>query len=233
MVPNKVSCLNCENSNCLIKKHCSSSLIEDVDSNKVINRFSKKQHVFHERNEVSGIYFIQSGMVKVFKIGAYNKDQIVRISLEGDILGHRGLSSANIYPVSAQTITESNICYFSKEYFFSLLDKEPQLAVDLMLFYANELNQEEAKLRDMSIFNVREKVAKSLLIFIDKFGLNSQKEIQNIETLSRQDIAESVGLTSNQVTKILSEFKQDKLVEIKGKNIKILDKERIEDIVAF
>jgi CRP/FNR family transcriptional regulator len=209
------------------------SILEDVDSNKIINRFTKKQLIFHEGNETYGIYFIQSGIVKVFKQGAFNKDQIVRISLVGDILGHRGFSSSNIYPVSAETITDSEICYFSKEYFFSLLDKMPQLAIGLMLFYANELNQEESKLRDMAIFNVREKVAKALLIFIDKFGLNENNEINNIEILSRQDLSESVGLTPNQVTKVLSELKQDRIIETTGKKITILNKENLEDIIAL
>tara|TARA_R110001592_G_scaffold150576_5_gene376618 strand:- start:4187 stop:4888 length:702 start_codon:yes stop_codon:yes gene_type:complete len=233
MTNNKVSCLDCENNNCFIKKYTPISIIEDVNKNKVINCLSKKQHVFFEGNENTGIYFVKSGIVKVYKNGAFNKDHIVRFSLDGDILGHRGLPKPNIFSISAQTITDAEICFFSRDYFFYLLEKVPQLTINLMLFYAEELNHEETKLRDMAIFNVREKVAKAVLVLIDRFGLEDNNEIMHVEKLSRQDVSELVGLTSNQVTKVLAEFKHERLIEIKGKRIIILNKSSIKNIVSI
>jgi CRP-like cAMP-binding protein len=229
----KVSCLNCENNNCFIKKYSPISIIDDVNKNKVINRLPKKQHVFFEGNENTGIFFVKSGMVKVFKNGAFNKDQIIRFSLDGDILGHRGLPKPHVFTVSAETVVDSEICFFTREYFFYLLEKVPQMAIELMLFYAGELNQEETKLRDMAIFTVREKVAKALLFFEERFGVESNLEIKYIEKLSRQDIAELVGLTSNQVTKVLADFKSENLIEIEGKKIRLMNKIEIEKIVAI
>jgi CRP-like cAMP-binding protein len=107
------------------------------------------------------------------------------------------------------------------------------MAIELMLFYANELNQEETKLRDMAIFTVREKVAKAILFFAERFGLDSNLNIKHIDKLSRQDIAELVGLTSNQVTKVLADFKSENLIEITGKKIKLKDRDEIEKIIAF
>lgn len=233
MVRKKISCIDCLNVNCIIKQYCPAEKLEEVSQNKMENRYAAHQLVFHEDNEVDSIYFLQKGIVKVFKNGAFNKDQIVRFSSNGDILGHRGFNSSGLYPVSAQTSTDALICNFSKEYFFQLLDEVPQLAVNLMLFYADELNYEETKLRDMALFSVREKVAKSLLILVDRFGLNEEYQINNAEILSRQDIAECVGLTSNQVTKVLGEFKQDQLIEIDAKKIKVLNKKLLEEIVAY
>jgi CRP-like cAMP-binding protein len=233
MTNNKVSCLDCENNNCFIKKYSPISIIDDVNKNKMISRLSKKQHVFFEGNENPGIYFVKSGIVKVYKNGAFNKDQIIRFSLNGEILGHRGLRKTNIFSVSAQTLTEAEICFFTREYFFYLLEKVPQLTINLMLFYAEELNQEESKLRDMAIFNVREKVAKAILTLAQRFGLKENKEIMHIEKLSRQDISELVGLTSNQVTKVLADFKSENLIEIDGKKIRLTNIIEIEKIVAI
>ncbi|MBL4592533.1 MAG: Crp/Fnr family transcriptional regulator [Flavobacteriales bacterium] len=233
MLKIKTSCFDCNNTSCLIKANCPPHILEEVDKNKTINRIRKKQIIFQEGDEPFNIYFIYSGIVKVFKKGAFNKDQIVRFSFEGDILGHRGLNSSNNFPVSAQAISDTEICCFSKDFFLDLLNKVPQLAINLMLFFSDELNQEETKLRDMAIFNVREKVAKTLLIFIDKFGINQEQEIFNIEILTRQDIADFTGLTSNQVTKELSELKQNQFIDTYNKKIKILSKEKIERIVSF
>ncbi len=233
MIKNKISCLDCKNETCFIKKYCSISLMNEMDIQKIVNRYSKKQLIFHEGNATDGIYFIQSGKIKVFKDGAFNKNHIVRISSEGDFLGHRGFSSTNTYPVSAEAITDSYICFVGKKFFYKILEDTPKLTINLMLFLANELNYEEARLRDMSVFNVREKVAKALLILIEKLGLNYQLEINGIEDLSRQDIAELVGLNSNQVTKVLAEFKEDNIIETDNKKIKILDQKKIEEIISI
>lgn len=233
MNKNKISCFDCINENCFIKKYCSISLMNEMDSQKIVNRYSKKQLVFHEGNTTDGIYFIQSGKIKVFKQGAFNKNQIVRISSDGDFLGHRGFSSTNTYPVSAESITDSMICFVGKKFFYKILEDTPKLTINLMLFLANELNYEEARLRDMAVFNVREKVAKAILILIEKLGLNNLSEINNIENLNRQDIAELVGLNSNQVTKVLAEFKEDNFIKTDKKKIKIINQKKLEEIISI
>jgi len=233
MVRLKTSCTECSNANCILKKHAPSDCLNDIDNNKIINRYAKQQIIFHEDNEVASIYFVQKGIVKVVKNGAFNKDQIVRYSLAGDILGHRGFIDSGLYPVSAEAVTDSEICYLPKSYFFELLNEAPALSIELMLIYSNELYHEEKKLRDMALFNVREKVAKALLLGTETFGLNENNEINHIERLSRQDIADSVGLTSNQVTKVLGEFKKDSIIETNGKKIIISNKDSLLQMINY
>lgn len=205
----------------------------EMDETKIVNRFSKKQLIFHEGNPTDGIYFIQKGTIKIFKKGAFDKNQIVRISTDGDFLGHRGFSSSNSYPVSAESITDSFVCFVGKKFFYKILEETPKLSINLMLFLADEINYEESRLRDMAIFNVREKVAKALLILIEKMGLNTNSEINNIEELNRQDIAELVGINSNQVTKILAEFKEDNIIETDNKKIRIINLLKLEKIISI
>jgi CRP-like cAMP-binding protein len=102
--------------------------------------------------------------------------------------------------------------------------------MNIMFFLNDELNYEESRLRDMAVFNVREKVAKAFLILSEKLGTNNLSEINNSNELTRQDIAELVGLNPNQVTKILSEFKEDRIIETVNKKIKILDDDRLKKI---
>lgn len=233
MIKNNISCFNCPNSNCFIKKYCSTELIQKMDEIKIINRFSKKQLIFHEGNPTDGIYFIQKGIIKVVKKGAFNKNQIVRISTEGDFLGHRGFSTNNTYPVSAESLSDSLVCFVGKMFFYKILEETPKLTINLMLFLADEINYEEARLRDMAVFNVREKVAKAIIMLIEKFGLNNANEINYLEEFTRQDIAELVGLNPNQVTKILAEFKEDNIIETDNKKIKIIDLKKLEKIILI
>lgn len=230
---NKINCIDCENGNCFIKKHCLENIEQTViiHDNKFVNRYTKNQLIFMEGNFVDSINFIQSGRVKVFKKGAFGKDQIIRLISDGEILGHRGLSDAEKLNISATSITDSLICSFDKTFFFKLLKTTPELTFNLMLYFANELNHEENKLRDLSIFNVREKIAKALLIMINAYGLNEKNEINHAHELSRQDIAELVGLNSNQVTKILADLKEDNILETDNKTIKIINLNSLKEIV--
>lgn len=233
MNKNKISCFDCTSESCFIQKYCSISVLKEMDALKIVNRYSKKQLIFQEGNVTDGIYFIQSGKIKISKKGAFNKNQTVRLGTNGDFLGHRGFSSTNKYPISAEAITDSLLCFVSKKFFYKILEDTPKLTISLMLFLANELNYEEARLRDMAVFNVREKVAKALLILIEKLGLNNQSDINNSEDFSRQDIAELVGLNSNQVTKVLAEFKEDQIIETDNKKIRIIDQKQLEKIISI
>ena len=80
MTKKKISCNDCNNTGCLIKKNCPPELIEEIDQNKIVNSIRKKQAIFQEENDSFNIYFIYAGIVKVFKNGVFNKDQIVRFS---------------------------------------------------------------------------------------------------------------------------------------------------------
>lgn len=230
-----ISCSECNNNNCFIKKYCldSPSLKKEIAENKNTSNYFKNQLIFIEENFVDGINFVQSGSVKVFKKGILDKNQIIRLVKAGGILGHRGLSNKETYSISSQALSEAIICSFDKTYFIELLKKSPILTLNLMLFFANELNQVESTLRDLSVFNVREKVAKALLILIESFGLSKANYINNINDLTRQNIAEIVGLNSNQVSKVFAEFKEDKILETKGKNIKILNIKNLEKLISL
>lgn len=229
----KINCTDCLNANCFIKKYCltTSEQIERIHENKYINKYSKGQLIFIEGNFIDSISFVYNGRIKVFKKGAFGKDQIIRLISDGEILGHRGLSINEKYSISASALSESMICCFDKSFFFSLLENTPELTLNLMLFFADELSYEESKLRDLSIFNVREKVAKALLIIIKSFGLNEKNEINYINELNRQDIAELVGLNSNQVTKVLAEFKEENILQTTGKKIKITKFQNLKEII--
>jgi len=215
------SCLDCFNEKCILKQFCNQDILKEIDNNKIVNNYAPHHVIFHENNDADCVYFLRNGVVKIIKYGTVNKDQIIRFVLNGDIIGHRGFINSETYPVTAQSITLSQVCFLQKEYFFELLHQVPELSIQLMLLYANELHNEETKLRDLAIFNVREKVAKAILLLVKTFGINENNEIQQINLLSRQDIAECVGLTSNQITKVLSEFKTDNIIDTIDKKIKI------------
>lgn len=217
----KDSCAICNNHICLIKQNIDSPVIARFSKIKNTIRCKKGQQFIIEGAPVNGLFFILSGSVKVFRTGINGKEQIVRFAKTGEIIGHRGFGSQEQYPIGAIALLDTTLCYFSKGELQEVLRSDASFAYDFMLFYANELNKSEAKVKSLSQMTVRERVIDTLLYVQRKFGQHNNGFI-NI-TLSRKEYADYAGTTEEQVIRVFSSLKKENLIVAKGKKIGIPD----------
>ncbi|WP_136481298.1 Crp/Fnr family transcriptional regulator [Cognatitamlana onchidii] len=215
-----VSCEACMNDNCLIKRSLPTLSDSEFTKNKSTLKCKKGQQFIMEGAPVNGLFFILKGTVKVFRTGINGREQIVRFAKEGEIIGHRGFGTEEYYSIGAIALQDSVLCYFSKDSLQSKLLETPKFAYDMMLFYANELNRSENKVKSISQMTVRERVIDSLLYIHRKFGdLNGYLNLP----LSRREYADYAGTTEEQVIRVFSALKKEDLITAKGKKIGIND----------
>ncbi|WP_139957534.1 Crp/Fnr family transcriptional regulator [Flavicella sediminum] len=214
-------CITCENTNCLIKKNIKNPNIEKFLLEKHNIKCKKSQQFIMEGAPAHGLFFVRKGQVKVVKTGIYGREQIVRFAHDGEIIGHRGFGSGKNYPIGALAISETHLCNFTNEILTKMLHEIPNLTFDLMLFYSEELNRSETKVRKFAQMTVREKVIDSFLYIKRKFGQDADGffKIQ----LPRKDFADFAGTTEEQVIRIISSLKKEKLLRSKGKKLGIID----------
>ncbi|APY12621.1 transcriptional regulator [Seonamhaeicola sp. S2-3] len=218
----KVSCDACTNTFCLVKK--SLKVLETSDFLDEKNEiFCKKgQQFIIEGAPVNGLFFILQGKVKVFRTGINGKEQIVRFAKNGEIIGHRGFGTEEYYPIGAIALEDTALCYFSKESLQKGLRENSEFTYNLMLFYANELNRSESKVKSLSQMTVRERVVDTLLYINRKFGnLNGFLNLP----LSRKEYADYAGTSEEQVIRVFSALKKEGLISASGKKIGINDVE--------
>lgn len=213
-----ISCGSCNNESCLIKRNYSNLLASDFPYEKNSIRCKKGQQFIMEGAPVNGLFFVLKGKVKVFRTGINGREQIVRFAKEGEIIGHRGFGTEEHYSIGAIALEDTLLCYFSKISLQKALYETPQFTYDMMLFYANELNKSESKVKSLSQMTVRERVIDSLLYIHRKFGAN--KGFLNI-VLSRKEYADYAGTTEEQVIRMFSVLKKENLIIAKGKRIGI------------
>ncbi|MGC6431516.1 MAG: Crp/Fnr family transcriptional regulator [Jejuia sp.] len=217
---NDLSCMSCENSNCILKSNLSILEGSNLVNNKSTLRCKKGQQFIMEGAPVNGLFFILKGTVKVIRTGINGREQIVRFAKKGEIIGHRGFGTEEYYSIGAVALEDTILCYFSKENLQEALLDNPKFAFDMMLFYANELNRSENKVKSISQMTVRERVIDSLLYIHRKFGdLNGFLNLP----LSRREYADYAGTTEEQVIRVFSALKKDKLISALGKKIGIND----------
>jgi len=180
--------------------------------------------VFREGEPVNGIYFVYQGNLKVHKQWG-DKELIIRFAKKGAIFGHRGLGTNLVYPVSATALESCVVCFIGIEFFNATLKVNPEFSYSLMMFFADELQESERKMRNLAHMPVKGRVAQALISLNAKFGLNDEGFI-DIE-LTRQNLASYAGATYETVFRIINELLQDGIIKVKGKLIMILDDARL------
>lgn len=216
------SCTTCTNETCLIKKNLGhiNNINPEITEQKHTIQCKKSRQFIMEGAPVNGLYFIYSGKVKVIKTGYNGKEQILRLSKDGEVIGHRGFGMGETYKIGATALEDTVLCNFSTTLLKDILLSEPKVTFDFMHFYAEELNRSETKVKTMSQMTVREKVIDMLLYLYRKFG--GENGVIDIE-LSRKELADYAGTTDEQVIRILSALKKEDLIYTKSKLIKITD----------
>lgn len=219
-----MECSNCPNAECLIKKHCKDDIAQQFLERKSTILCRKTQNIIIEGSPIHSLYFVQKGKVKVLNTGINGREQILRIARDGEMIGQRGFNSSQQYPIGAIAIEDSTVCSFSTSVMKEMLQKVPGLSYDFMIFYAEELNRSETKVRMFAHMTVREKVIDALLYMNRKFG---HKDGFLRIKLSRKEIADFAGTTEEQVIRVISALKKEKLLQATGKKIGIVDIETL------
>lgn len=224
----KPECRTCTNDHCFVKRNYEPIKEDDFYSRKLTLRCRKSQQFILEGSPVQGLFFVYKGAAKVTKTGLNGKDQIVRFATDGEVIGHRGFGVGQVYPISATALDDTILCNFSTEVFTKMLMTIPTLTLDLMRFYAEELNRSEAKVKKFAQMSVREKVIDAFVLLNRVFGHGDYLNI----VLSRREIADLAGTTEEQVIRTISALKKDKLIKAEGKKLGILDLEALKREIA-
>jgi len=219
-------CRTCSMKGCSMLKHCTEEWLTLINDKKICMYARQGQQIIHEGTPATGIYFVHSGKVKIYKSGLNERNFILKLGKEGDIIGHCGFGKNYLYSSSASALEDAHLCFIENSIFLDLLKDCHPLTYELMLYYGEELHTYETRMINLVQMNVREKVADTLLLLRDSYGEDSQDNSLNV-ALSRQDLAEISGTTKEQVSKILTEFDSEKIIQTSGKKISILNNQKL------
>ena len=215
-----ISCKDCQSRSGSVLDSCSTEELSLLDNQKSCIHYKKGQVLFHENANPLGLFCINSGKIKIYKQGSDGKDVIIRLAKSGDILGYRAMMSNTAYNSTATVIDDAVICFIPKSAFFSVLRQNERLSQSVVQLLCQLLGQAEQSLVLQATKPVRERVAEALLLL--------KRTYENGESpfaiaLSREDLASMVGTAAESVIRILKEFKDDGLIQTKGRKITLLN----------
>lgn len=193
------------------------------------NFYKKGQTIFYEGNHAHGVFCLTEGKIKLSKLGKDGKEQIVRFAKTGDVLGYRALLSDDRYQATATAMVDSHICLILKDNFLKTMELNTKLSLKLINLLSKDLKIAEQHLIDIAQKTVKERVAESLIVLVNTFGFVKDLKTLNI-CMTRSEIADMAGTTTESAIRTLVQLADEKIIELDGKNIKIINQKKLEHV---
>jgi CRP-like cAMP-binding protein len=215
-------CDKCSAETGAIFSHLTPDEVNLINFEKDFRHYKRGEILYNEGSRISGFYCIHSGIIKIFKTGFDGKEQIIRFAKPGDIIAYRSVLSNEPACTTAKVIEDCQVCFIPSDILISLVKTNSVYAHELLKLACHELGEANSFITDIAQKTVRERLAEILLLLVDDFGLDDQNYLKI--SLTREELANIVGTATESVIRLLSEFKSDKLIELNGRKIRILNK---------
>jgi CRP/FNR family transcriptional regulator, polysaccharide utilization system transcription regulator len=202
-------------------KHLSENEIAMLPFDNPPLEFKKGTIIYKEKSRLTGFYYIVSGIIKVYKTGFDGKEQIIRFAQGNDIIGFRSVLSKESACTTAKVIENAVLYYISSDALFTLIKTNGDFSIGLLQLTCRELEESNSYITDIAQKTVRERLAEVLIQLMYNFDTDKEQYL-NIR-LTREDIANIVGTATESVIRLLSDMKQEGLIDLSGRKIKILD----------
>jgi CRP/FNR family transcriptional regulator, polysaccharide utilization system transcription regulator len=200
-----------------------------LSQNHVCLHFRRGEIIYREGEKPEGLICLSVGKVKIYKEGIGGREQIVRMAKPVGFIGYRALFAEENYMATALAIEDSTICIINRDSLFRVLNTNSELSLNIIKSFATELGFSNSRTVTLTQKHIRGRLAESLIFLKDTYGLEQDNKTLKVY-LSREDIANLSNMTTSNAIRTLSNFAAEKVIEIDGRRIRIIDMEQLERI---
>lgn len=234
MIESQCNCETCQHQICAKRVPIFSTLSSD-DLSKVVKLITRKEYVkgdllIMEGDPMEHLIIINQGQVKAYKNSSDGKEQILYIFSEGDFFGEKNLIKEQESAYYIEALEKTKVCMISKVNFRNLLQEHPTIGLKIIDELSNRIDKLENTIQSMGMKNVEARINAVLLEFAGKYGRNHKDGIEVELPLSREGIANYIGLTRETVSRKLNLLQEEGIIDMIGnKRIIIYDRKALEN----
>jgi DNA-binding response OmpR family regulator len=206
-----------------------SNALENATSDRPENFYKKKQIIYSRGNHPQKLFFLKQGKVKTFISNEDGKGLTIGLYTDGDFLGYTALLEGGTYKETAEAIDDCVISEIPIEAFDKILYHNKDATKKIIGFMARHIAEKEQQLLDIAYNSLRKRVANALITLLNKYK-KAGEDVFSIQ-LSREDLANLAGTATESLIRTLSDFKSEKLIEISGSRISILNEKKLSVIL--
>ncbi len=185
----------------------------------------KGEPIFEEGDVTNGIYCIKDGVCKLSKLSDNGKDQIVKLVKPGELLGQRSMISDEPANLSAVALEDMEVCFIPRSEVMQFFTQNNQFSMNVMRTICDDLKGADDHMVNMAQKTVRQRLGETLIYLEETFGKNEDGSL-HIQ-LSREELAGMIGTATESCIRLLSELNKSEYIELIGKKIKLLDKNKL------
>jgi CRP/FNR family transcriptional regulator len=205
------------------------SELDELDRISQVRTFFPKVTLFEQDALAGSVFNVTEGIVRLCKSLPDGRRQIVGFALPGDFLG---LALMDRYGVAAEAVTEVTACRFARSAFRAYVDARPHLLRRLHEFAGHELSLAQDQMLLLGRRTAEEKVAAFLLNLRTRYGRIGTTSINVPLPMSRQDIADYLGLSIETVSRTLTKLAREKALLVVPDGVRLLSAGRLEQLAA-
>lgn len=190
-----------------------------------IRHIKKKQILYYDGDQPLGIYLILDGSLKTIKLAEDGRELMTGLYKTDDYLGINALLLDEVFNETAEAAEDTAVCLLPKEAVIALLNLYPDIAKQFIRILSNSIREKEDQQLELAYQSVRKRLAQVLLRLNKqaKTGLNEFK-------ISREELASMVGIATETVSRTLTDFKAEALIEKKGSVIQLLNLNKLTNL---
>jgi len=205
-----------------------SGMMEAISEQYETVRLDKKQVLYSEGKRARFLYFLVTGKVKGFRSHEDGKEYITDLYSPGDFIGYTALIEDRPYDDSAAVLEEAEVMQIPKDDFLKMIYSDVAISAKFIHIMTRNVKEKEERLVNLAYSSLRKRVAKALIDISGKFQLEGANS-GPIE-VSREELAQYIGTATESLIRTLSDFKSEKLVEIKGGKILLSAPDRLRNL---
>ncbi|MFI1771608.1 response regulator [Thalassobellus citreus] len=197
------------------------------DDNGKVVEYAHGDVVYEEGQNSNYIYLISKGLVKSHKFDEQGKDLTTALYKEDDLFGYTSFTQNTVYQETTTAIKDTILIGISKSELKDVLENNHKVTLELIQLLAEDLTGVKDHLLQMAYSSVKKRTANTILKFAEKLN---RKTPDDIIRISRNDLASVAGIATESLIRTLSSFKDNGIIEIEGRNIKILDLKKLQQV---
>ncbi|WP_418639012.1 response regulator [Winogradskyella sp.] len=195
------------------------------DNGKIFN-YSKNDIIYKEGHNSNYIYLVTKGIVRCYKFDEKGKELTTALYKEDDLFGYTSFTDNIPYRETAIALKDVEMVGVSKAQLKEVLDKNHKLTLEVIQLLTDDITGVKDQLLQMAYSSVQRKTALTILRFAEKINSKPEDPIK----ISRNDLASVAGIATETLIRTMSHFKKQGLIEMEGRNIKVLDLQKLQDI---
>ncbi|HEY5627395.1 MAG TPA: Crp/Fnr family transcriptional regulator [Nitrospira sp.] len=196
-------------------------------------RYSKGEFIFREGDPTEYFHIVKEGTVKCVKSTSDGKECTLKMLMPGDLFCCDAATfNGACHPGSAQPMGNVSILRMRKDAYLAMLRRNPDAALEIIKYLGNRLHEAQEKTKILALDRADQRLAALLIDMATRSGINDPQGIRLAVRLTREDMANMVGTTTETVIRIMSRFKRDKLVSGTANRLILLNLDRLKTLAS-